>query len=84
MDSSDMYEAMKHAFIDAMATREPPPRLIRIEPFDAVDEDDAPARVVGIYDDEDMMKFVVIAQEEDGEIYPIVRTNVYRKSLDST
>ncbi|MGK9261202.1 hypothetical protein KXS15_09585 [Sinorhizobium meliloti] len=79
MDSNDMYEAVKHAFIDAMATREPAPRMMRIDPFDAQDEDGEAVRVVGIIDDEDMMKFVVIEEGGDGEIYPIARSSIYRK-----
>ncbi len=84
MDSRDMYEAMKCAFIDAMATREPAPRMMRIDPFDAEDEDGLPVRVVGVYEDDDMMKFVVVEESEDGEIYPVVRRGgIYKAAAQS-
>lgn len=83
MDSSEIYEAVKCAFIDAMETRGPQPQMMRIDPFDAEDDAGEPVRVVGVYDDADIMKFVVIEEGADGEIYPIVRKSIYRKGTAS-
>ena len=80
IDGAEVYEATKAAFIDAMADMKNRPVMMRIEPFDAEDDGGDPVRVVGIIDDdESFIRFVVIEEGEDGEIYPIVRSTIYRK-----
>lgn len=84
MDSRETYEAMRAAFTDALAEHKPEPPMIPIDPFDAEDEGGDPVRVVGITTDDDMLKFVVIEEDADGAIYPIVRTSIYRKGASLT
>lgn len=78
MDERTMYETTKAALADALAERPAAPRMMRIDPFDAVDEDGDPVRVVGIYDDHEDMRFVIIATEPDGEIYPVAARSLYK------
>lgn len=82
MEYGELYEATKSAFIDAMAETKPAPRMIAIEPFDAEDDGGESVRVVGIIDEVDVMRFIVIEEDEDGAIYPIARTSIFRKSVD--
>lgn len=79
IDGSDVYEATKAAFIDAMAEAKTRAPMMHIKEFDAEDESGDPVRVVGIVEDDDMLKFIVVEEGEDGEVYPIVRTEIYRK-----
>jgi hypothetical protein len=75
-----MYEAVKYAFSDALAEIKPKPHMMRIDPFDAEDDGGDPVRVIGVIDDDDdMLKFIVIEEDQDGAIYPIARTTIYRK-----
>lgn len=78
MDAGDIYQATKDAFIDAMAEVKPQPRLMRIDEFMAEDEEGQPVRVVGVIDDPDLMRFVVIEEDEDGQIYPIARQAIFK------
>ena len=80
IDDADVYEATKAAIIDAMADMKNRPVMMRIDPFDAEDETGDPVRVVGIIDDDDdFMRFIVVEESEDGEVYPVVRRTIYRK-----
>jgi len=79
MDARDMYETMKTAFVDALAERKPEPPMMRIDAFDAEDEGGDPVRVVGVTVEDDMLKFIVIEEDADGAIYPIVRTQIFKK-----
>lgn len=78
MDERTMYETTKAAFADALAERPAAPRMMRIDPFDALDEGGEPVRVIGVYDDHEDMRFVIIATEADGEIYPVAARSIYR------
>lgn len=78
MDERTLYDVTKSAFSDALAERPAAPRMMRIDPFDALDEDGEPVRVIGVYDDEEDMRFVIIATEPDGEIYPVAARSIYR------
>ncbi|ACE92042.1 hypothetical protein RHECIAT_CH0003094 [Rhizobium etli CIAT 652] len=80
MDYSELYNATKDAFTDALAEHKGRPRLMRIDAFDAEDEDGKPVRVIGVLDDDDAMKFVIIEEDEDGAIFPVPCSSVYRKS----
>ena len=79
MDERTLYETTKAAFADALAERPTPPRMMRIEPFDAFDEDDTPVRVIGVYDDESDMRFIIIDEDASGEIYPVAARSVFRR-----
>ncbi|WP_145964866.1 hypothetical protein [Rhizobium leguminosarum] len=79
MDERTVYEAVKHGVTDALAQNKSRPRLMRVDAFDAEDEDGKPVRVIGVIDDDDMMKFVVIEVDEDGAIFPVPCSTVYRK-----
>lgn len=80
MDYADHYNATKDAIIDALATvKRSPPTMMAVEAFDAEDDGGLPVRVIGVVEDEDMLKFIVIETDEDGAIFPIVRTTIYRK-----
>ncbi|MBB2753344.1 UNVERIFIED_ORG: hypothetical protein GGI57_004066 [Rhizobium aethiopicum] len=43
---------------------------MRVDAFDAEAEDGKPVRVIGVIDDDNMMKFPVIEEDEDGAIFP--------------
>lgn len=79
MDERTMYETMKAAFADAMASRPAAPRLTSIDPFDAFDEDDTPVRVIGVYDDDQDMRFIIVNEDASGEIYPVAARSVFRR-----
>jgi hypothetical protein len=79
MDYSEHYEAAKAAFIDAMAETTPRSQMMPVEAFDAEDDGGDPVRVIGVIEDGEVLKFLVIEESEDGEIYPIARTTIYRK-----
>lgn len=83
MDERTLYETTKAAFADALAERPTAPRMIRIDPFDAVDEEGGPVRVVGVYDDETDMRFIIIATDPDGEIYPVAARSIYRAPIST-
>lgn len=77
MNPEDVYEAVRSGVADALAAGESR-RLMRIAAFDAVDDDDAPLRVVGVVNHgEDEHSFICIA-DVDGELFPVVRGSVYR------
>lgn len=78
MDERTLYETTKAAFADALAERPAAPRMMRIDPFDALDEAGDPVRVIGVYDDQEDMRFVIIVTESDGEIYPIAARSIYK------
>ncbi|PDT09781.1 hypothetical protein [Rhizobium sp. M1] len=80
MDYGELYNATKDAFTDALAEHKGRPRLMRIDAFDAEDEDGTPVQVIGVLDDDDAMKFVVIEEDDDGAIFPVARSVIYRKS----
>lgn len=81
MDYGEFYNATKDAFTDAMAEHKSRPRLMRIDAFEAEDEDGKPVQVIGVIDDDDAMKFIVIEEDEDdvGAIFPFACSRVYRK-----
>lgn len=79
MEYAEMYEATKAAFLDAMAESKKQPRMMAISPFDAEDDAGDPVRVVGVIDEEDGMRFIVIEEESDGSIIPIARTSIFRR-----
>ncbi|MCA1970688.1 MAG: hypothetical protein LDL42_16275 [Rhizobium sp.] len=80
MDYSEIYEAVKCGFIDAMDEAKAKPRMMKIDQFEAEDDAGEPVTVVGIIDDdEEFIKFIVIEEWEDGELTPIVRRNIYKK-----
>ena len=80
MESGEVYEAVKCAFIDAMAEMKTRAPMMRINEFEAEDESGDPVRVVGIIDDDDdFMRFIVVEESEEGEVYPVVRRTIYRK-----
>ncbi|MGR9372319.1 hypothetical protein [Rhizobium leguminosarum] len=81
MDYGELYNATKDAFTDALAEHKTRPRLMRIDAFEAEDEDGKPLKVIGVIDDDDMMKFVVIEEDEDGAIFPSPCSTVYRKGV---
>ena len=84
MDYAETYGAVKAAFLDALSEHKKQPRLMRIEAFDAEDADGEPVRVVGIIDEDDGMRFVVIEEDAEGEIYPIARSQIFRKGSAAT
>lgn len=51
--------------------------------FDAVNDDGRPVRVIGVVDEEDMMKSIVIIEAADGdaEFYPIVENSVFNRPV---
>lgn len=80
MDERTLYEVTKSAFADALAERPAAPRMMRIDPFDALDEEDNVVRVIGVYDDDDDMRFIIIDGDETGEIFPVAVRSVFRAS----
>ncbi|MFP9137902.1 hypothetical protein ACLI1C_12055 [Devosia sp. XGJD_8] len=79
MNSEDTYEAVRAGVAEALEKAESSRRIMRIADFDAVDDDDAPLRVVGIVDHgEDELSFICLATVEDGEMSPVIRGSVYR------
>lgn len=79
MDAREMYDSTKAAFLDALSAQPKEVRMMRIDPFDAEDEDGGPLRVVGIYDDDREMRFVVIEEQADGELMPFACSSVFKK-----
>lgn len=82
IDYDAMGEAVREGVADAIKERKQPPRMMAVRPFDAVNEEDRPVQVVGIYEDDDeFLRFIVIIEDPDGdgEIYPIVERSVFRK-----
>ncbi|KAA9386905.1 hypothetical protein [Neorhizobium galegae] len=79
MDYADHYSATKDAIIDALAAVKPSPKMMRIDAFDAEDDGGEPVRVIGVIEDDDILKFLVIESDADGEIYPIARSHIYKK-----
>ncbi|NHT75081.1 hypothetical protein G8E10_04830 [Rhizobiaceae bacterium CRRU44] len=79
MDTAELYRAVREGFTDALEDRKPAPQMVAISPFDAFDEDDEPVRVIGIVDDPEFLKFIVIVEEEGGEIFPLACRSVYRR-----
>lgn len=79
IDAGEVYESTKAAFLDALAAQPKPARMMRIDPFEAEDEDGETVRVIGVYDDHDDMRFIVINEEESGEIYPVACRTVFKK-----
>jgi hypothetical protein len=79
MDSGDIYHAVKEAFSDVLAEMKPSPKMMRIDAFDAEDDGGDPVRVIGVIEDEDILKFLVIEDGGDGELYPIARSHIYKK-----
>lgn len=79
IDAGEMYESTKAAFLDALAAQPKAARMMRIDPFEAEDEEGKAVQVVGIYDDDRDMRFIVIDEEEDGELVPIAFTHIYKK-----
>ncbi|MBY5614212.1 hypothetical protein [Rhizobium leguminosarum] len=84
MQYEDYYNATKDAVADALAEHKSRPRLMRIDAFEAEDEDGTPLQVIGVIDDDDMMKFVVIEEDEDRAIFPIARSLIYKKGAAGT
>lgn len=78
MDERTLYETTKAAFADALAERPAAPRMMRIDPFDALDEDGDTVRVIGVFDDDEDMRFIIIASEDGGEIYPVAARSIYQ------
>ena len=83
MDERTLYEATKAAFADALAERPAAPRMMCIDPFEALDEEDNIVRVIGVYDDDDDMRFIVIDSDETGEIYPVAVRSVFKVAPSS-
>ncbi|MBD8650802.1 hypothetical protein IFT66_06890 [Rhizobium sp. CFBP 13726] len=78
------YTLMSEAVRDGVAAAEKkrPARMMAIRPFDAFNDEGRPVQVVGVYDDDDeVMRFIVIIEDADGdgEIYPIVERTVFRE-----
>ncbi|KQV81325.1 hypothetical protein [Rhizobium sp. Root1220] len=85
IDAADVYESTKAAFLDALAAQPKTARMMRIDPFDAEDEDGQTLKVIGVYDDEHDMRFIVIDDtREDGEIYPVAYRTLYKKGTGTT
>jgi len=81
--ASEVYESTKAAFLDALAAQPKAARMMRIDPFDAEDEDGETIRVIGVYDDDEEMRFIVINEEASGEIYPVACRTVFKKGSSS-
>ncbi len=79
MDYQEHYESTKAAFTDALAGVKQQPIMMRIDPFDAEDEDGEPIRIIGVYDDHNEMRFIAIHEQENGEIYPSPISPIYKK-----
>lgn len=79
MNSEDTYEAVRSGVADALEkAAESSRRIMRIEAFDAVDDDDAPVRIVGIVDNgEHDLEFICIATTEGGEMFPVINRSVW-------
>ncbi len=77
MDFQEHYESTKAAFTDALAGVKQQPVMMRIDPFDAEDEDGEPIRIIGVYDDHNEMRFIAIHEMENGEIYSRGSTDLY-------
>lgn len=54
-----------------------PKSVISIRPFKAIDNDDKPVEVIGVGYFDEIMQFLVIAEEDD-EIWPTFREQVFR------
>ena len=79
MDYQEHYESTKAAFNDALAGVKQQPVMMRIDPFDAEDEDGEQIRIIGVYDDHNEMRFIAIHEQENGEIYPSPISPIYKK-----
>lgn len=79
MDSQEHYESTKAAFTDALAGVERQPLMMSIEPFEAEDDMGDPVKIIGVYDDENDMRFIAVCECEDGEIYPVAIRTAYKK-----
>lgn len=73
---------MKDGILAANEKSEPVRRLMPILEFAAWNDEGRPVRVIGVADDdEDVMSFVVIIEDVDGdEIYPIIERSVFKRN----
>jgi hypothetical protein len=67
----------------ATAEREPARRMMPLTEFDAVKDEGRPVRVIGVVDEEDMIKSIVIIEDADGdgEFYPIVEDSDFKRPV---
>jgi hypothetical protein len=81
MEIEDMRLAVQDGVAAALAEIEKQPKkMMSIEPFDAIDGDERPVRVVGVIAEGDALDFVCIMESatDAGEIYPTIESSVWR------
>ncbi|MQB20525.1 hypothetical protein DXT90_07745 [Agrobacterium tumefaciens] len=79
MDSRESYEIMKAAFSDALSEAKTAPRIMRVDPFEAEDDLGDTVRVIGVYDDDDDMRFIGVCKDQDGMIYPVALRTLFKR-----
>jgi hypothetical protein len=81
MEYEDMFSAVKDGVMAANAEKAQPSRMMPINPFDAFNDEGRPVQVIGVIDDEDHMRFIVIIEDvdSDGENYPIAEHSVFKR-----
>lgn len=84
IDAGEVYESTKAAFIDALAMQPKAARMMRLDPFEAEDEDGNAVKVIGLYDDDKDMRFIIIDEQEDGELVPFACSQIYRKGTNKS
>ena len=78
MNPEDVYEAVRAGVADALEkAAENSRRIMHIEAFDAVDDGEAPVRVIGIVDNgEHDLEFVCITTDGE-EMFPVIHASVW-------
>ena len=83
MEYDIVFEAVKDGVKAAIAEQPFRQTMIPIQAFEALNDEGRPVRVIGVVDQEDCQRFLVILEAEDdsGEIYPVVENSVFRKPV---
>lgn len=79
MNAEDVYEAVRAGVAEALEkTAERSRRIMRIEAFNAVDDEESQVRVIGVIDNgEHDLEFICIATTEGGEMFPVINGSVW-------
>ncbi|WP_337267115.1 hypothetical protein [Oryzifoliimicrobium ureilyticus] len=79
MDERDIYRIIDERLALALP-RDAAKRMMRISPFEALNDDGREVKVIGVtLQDEDNLEFIVIRTSDDGEMFPGLEPNLWRK-----